>query len=372
MNATELLKKLVSVPSVFPSENTISKYLNSLLSGYGFSVRTMDTDGRENIIATYGKAKRYLCLQGHMDTVPPNTGMAEPYKLKGKHGLGIGLGAADMKGGVAAIVTAAKTAVNQGLPLKIVLTVGEENIFEGSNTIINSKALEDVDFLISGESGGESGDSKSAKEPFNVCYGRKGRILFDATISGRRSHAARKQDGINAILKSSEFVYGVERMQFPKHKHLGNTDIVVQSISGKADSFSVPDKCAIEFSVITAPNIKSRVVLDKLSNLCKEKGIEAEIKIHKRLTPYAESYEVNRSNPFLRKLEKNLFIPNGIKPLYAASVADENVFANGLHIPVIGMGPVSGGFHSVNEWVNLKSLEATTKAYEKAIALYYS
>jgi hypothetical protein len=39
------------------------------------------------------------------------------------------------------------------------------------------------------------------------------------------------------------------------------------------------------------------------------------------------------------------------------SVADENVFANRLHIPVVTIGPIGGGDHTAEEWVSLNSLK---------------
>jgi acetylornithine deacetylase/succinyl-diaminopimelate desuccinylase-like protein len=366
MNPTELLRELVSIPSVFPNENEISGYLVKMLTDLGFSIKTVDVRGRNNIIATYGKSKKYLCLYGHMDTVPPNAGMEEPYKLKEKGGIGRGLGAADMKGAIAAIMVAAGRAVKKGLPLKVAFGVDEENISEGAYAMMDSGALDDVDFLI----GGESGNRDTAKEPFSVCYGGKGRIVFDATVHGVRSHAANKNDGINAIVKAGEFVCAADKMEFERHKYLGSTDIVIQSISGNADSFSLPDTCRVEFSVITTPNIKSAYVIDQLYSICKEKDIKADISLHKRPTPYGESYEVDRQNKFVQKLEGQLFRTNGITPMYAASVADENHFANRLGIPVMCIGPVSGGFHSVNEWIRMDSLDALVKAYEKAIELH--
>jgi succinyl-diaminopimelate desuccinylase len=372
MGATELLRKLVSIPSVFPNEGEISKYLGDVLSDYGFSIRKVKADGRECIVATYGRSRKYLCLYGHMDTVPPNAGMDRPYELKERKGIGTGLGAADMKGGVAAIVTAARTAVENDLPLKVALGVDEENISAGAHAIIDSGALKDVDFMICGESGGESGNARSMKEPFNVCYGRKGRVLFDATVSGVRTHAATRKEGINAIVKSSEFVCIADAMRFPRHAHLGDTDVIIQSISGEADSFSLPDACNIEFSVIATPNVRSADVVKKLYASCKRKNIAIDIGVHTRATPYGESYEIDRRNPFIRRLESRLFRQNRITPLYAASVADENMFANRLGIPVISMGPVSGGFHSVNEWIRMDSLNSAVEAYERAIELYNS
>jgi acetylornithine deacetylase len=371
MDARALLRRLVSIKSVFPGENEISEYLGGVLRDEGFSVRKVSTQGRMNIVATHGRQRKYLCLYGHMDTVPPNEGMRSPYRLIERNGIGRGLGAGDMKGGVAAIVTAAKSAAEQGLPLKVALGVGEENISEGAHSMIDSGALDDAAFIISGESG-ESGGSAAPGRPFNVRYGRKGRLVFDARIHGKRAHAANKREGINAIERASRFVRMAETMRFPLHRQLGSTDVVVQGIRSDADSFSVPDACDVQFSLLTTPNVKSRQVIERMEGWCMRNGVVADIRPHLRATPYGESYEVDRSHPFIVRLERELFEPLDVRPAYAASVADENVFANRLGIPVISMGPVSGGLHSANEWIRLDSLDNTVRAYEKAIELYHS
>ena len=332
----------------------------------GFSVKRVKTGTRNNLVAHFGQTRKYLCLYGHMDTVPPNTGMENPYKLIENGPLATGLGAADMKGGIAAILAAAHTAVNAGQPLKLVFGVDEENISQGSHDLINSGAMEDAAFLISGE----SGEVKAHQQPFNVCYGRKGRILFEVQIFGKRAHAARSKEGINAISEAAKFVNMVNRMKFPMHEHLGETNIVVQEIQGNSDSFSVPDLCTVKFSLLTTPNVKSQKVIGKIERICNKKNINVVIKQSPRNTPYGESYEVNRKNKFLLALEKEIFIPGGVNPVYTSSVADENVFANGLKIPVISMGPISGGHHSATEWINMDSLKATTEAYKQAIFLF--
>src|SRR5437667_6714773 len=100
MNTMMLLKKLISIPSIFPNENMISEFLKKYLEDLGFSVRVIQTKpNRYNLIATFGKSKKYLGLYGHMDTVAPGEQRkTNPFEMTIKNSKAFGLGVADMKG----------------------------------------------------------------------------------------------------------------------------------------------------------------------------------------------------------------------------------------------------------------------------------
>lgn len=91
-----------------------------------------------------------------------------------------------------------------------------------------------------------------------------------------------------------------------------------------------------------------------------------------RPTPAGDAYEIERANPFLQELERQFFTPDGVTPVYNSSVADENVFAKRLGIPVLTLGPIGMGEHSKDEWVSRRSLLATRNVYQKIIELYSS
>ena len=52
---------------------------------------------------------------------------------------------------------------------------------------------------------------------------------------------------------------------------------------------------------------------------------------------------------------------------YALSVADENDFANELHVPVVTIGPLGGGHHSQDEWVSRQSLRDLVRLYRTLV-----
>ncbi len=365
MKTLDLLKNLVAIPSIFPHEQEIAKFLIQYLRRLGFSVQTVMTDGkRPNIVATFGEAKKYLAFYGHMDTVARDE-KTLPYKVVVRGKKAYGLGVADMKGGLSAILQAGKFARDRNLPVKIVFGVDEENISEGAHDLISSESLKDIGFMIVAE----SGQASDLNQPFAVCFGRKGRILLEAKIGGKRAHAAEGERGVNAIEQAAKAISLLTSLRFQKHRRLGKTTVAIHSIEGNTDSFSVPDTCTIQFSLLTTPNIKSHEVIQAIQAKAKKQGINLTLNLVKRKTPYSESYEV-KYDSFLHTLEERILRPRNITPLYATSVADENVFANRLNIPVVTLGPIGGGDHTVSEWLDLTSLVTVEDIYKQIIELY--
>lgn len=176
---------------------------------------------------------------------------------------------------------------------------------------------------------GESGQVKDITKPFNVIYGRKGRAAISIKIFGRKAHAAEAHKGINALDEAVTFISLIKKMKLPKHPRLGSTDIVFQIMHADTDSsFSLPEKCYIQFSLLTIPSLTIKDFLKQLELLAKENNIHAEIGVVPRKTDYADRYEVDTKNTFLKLLE--------------------------------------------DEWVNIQSLKTVEETYKKILQLFNS
>jgi acetylornithine deacetylase/succinyl-diaminopimelate desuccinylase-like protein len=329
----------------------------------------MVTKERSNIIATYGTAKTYLGFYGHMDTVPPDVHYTQdPFTILRKGTRAHGLGVADMKGGLAAILRLAAVAAAEQLPVKLVFGVDEENISLGAHALVDQSMLNDVDFLISGE----SGQVKNERQGYSVCFGRRGRIAIKVTVRGKKAHAAESQKAVNAIEMAGRLITHLDQLSFAHNPHFGTTNLVIHEISGSTDSFSVPDECSFMLSALTAPPTRHTEVIHQLSSLAKKLGVQADIMPLSRPTPYGDSYEVSQSNAFLQRIQKEVFVADSVVPAYVESIADENIFANRLGIPVISVGPIGGGDHTAYEWVDVRSIDNVAACYAKILRLYTS
>jgi succinyl-diaminopimelate desuccinylase len=366
----ELLRSLVRINSVFPAEASLSRYIQGLLRDSGFVVEELLSEGgRPNIVATYGNSSSYLAFYGHLDTVPPDPAFAfDPFEMRTDDVNAYGLGVADMKGGNACILSAALDAAQNGIPVKAIFGVDEEDISLGAHDLAASGLLRDVGFIVVAE----SGQIVDFSQPYSVGLGRKGRILFQAHIYGTRSHAAVATSEGNAISRAAVFVKLLEELDFPLHHGLGKSRVIPHAISAATDSFSAPGECTLRFSVLTTPGVTSEWVSAQIRDRAHASGLDVQFAPVERKTPYGEAYEAPRNNSFVRLLEEQLFVPARVKPEYFSSVADENVFAHRLAIPVITIGPIGAQEHSKDEWVRIASLDATVQAYKKIIALWRS
>ena len=110
MSATlELAHDLISRPSVTPDDKGCQLLIGERLKAAGFRLESMRFDGVDNLWARRGGAAPLLVFAGHTDVVP--TGPLEawdsdPFRPEIRDGMLYGRGAADMKGSIAAFVTA--------------------------------------------------------------------------------------------------------------------------------------------------------------------------------------------------------------------------------------------------------------------------
>ena len=112
----ELARDLVRRPSVTPLDEGCQNLLAERLTAIGFACEPLPFENVSNLWATRGDTEPLLVFAGHTDVVP--TGPEEqwhipPYDGEVRDGMLHGRGAADMKGSIAAFVTAAERFVGE-------------------------------------------------------------------------------------------------------------------------------------------------------------------------------------------------------------------------------------------------------------------
>jgi acetylornithine deacetylase/succinyl-diaminopimelate desuccinylase-like protein len=273
-----------------------------------------------------------------------------------------------MKGGNACILAAAFRAVEMGLPLKVVFGVDEENISQGAHDLVSSGHLDDIGCMMVAE----AGQVEDFSQPFSVGFGRKGRVAFEATVYGELSHAAVATPETNAINRAAAFIRLLESLSFPTHHALGSTRIVPHCVSSEASAFSAPGECFMRFSALTTPGVTGESLMSQIRHRLDSEGLRVDLKLVERPTPYGEAYEAPLDNSWVQMVLERVITPAKVTPTYFSSVADENVFAGRLGIPVITMGPIGAGDHTKDEWVRISSLDATCRAYEDTLRLWHA
>jgi acetylornithine deacetylase/succinyl-diaminopimelate desuccinylase-like protein len=371
MEVEGILERLVSINSIFGNEKAIGEYLESRLRRLGFSTRRQYlAPGRFNIFAERGVGSRSLMFYGHMDTVTAHGKWKKgPFGLRREGDRLYGLGACDMKGGIAAMLKALESGRDR--KIKVLLCADEENISKGAWTAVKERRwFGDVAFMVSCE----PGDSKRHNGGAHVItVGRRGRVVIEADVYGLSSHGANPQRGINAIDEASRIVLASRAIRLREHKELGKENIFVRDIVARSDSaLDLPDRAHLEFDMQLVPPSTARDAVERVNILIRNmhragklrEGTVVTVKMKKRPTPYIDPYIDNLHDPRIIKLLS--LIKSGLRnPVlnYGSSVADDNILANSFGRPIVTIGPVAGNLHAPEEWTSLKSLRELVTVY---------
>lgn len=204
MNPVPLAQKLIRCPSVTPADAGAIAVLAGALEGLGFACHRLTfgdaPDGPvENLFATIGSGGPHFAFAGHTDVVPEGGGWSvDPYAGEIADGLLVGRGAADMKGALAAMVSAAAAHVARGAPgrLSFIITGDEEGpATHGTDELLRWMAANghQPDMCLVGEptSARRLGDMMK--------IGRRGSLNCWITVNGAQGHVAYPDRADNPI-----------------------------------------------------------------------------------------------------------------------------------------------------------------------------
>ena len=199
----ELTKKLVSIPSWVGTgcnEIQVGEFIYSWLqSNTNMSVIKQPVkDGRFNIIATDASPTR-LILAGHIDTVESGKDWAtDPYAPTLKKGRLYGRGSTDMKGSLAAMLTAVSEAKNTA-GIMVLCYIDEEYDFAGMLKFVEEYQSKIKPELIVSLDGYAD----------TIGYACRGLIEVRFKVRGKSGHAGRPELAKNAILIGTKIVNNV-------------------------------------------------------------------------------------------------------------------------------------------------------------------
>ena len=190
--------------------------------------------GRPNVIgiARGSGGGRSLLLNAHMDTVGV-AGMERPHEPFIEDNRLYGRGAYDMKGGLAAIMTAGAWAKQQGLRGDVIVTavVDEEYGSIGTGSIVQHWHA----------------DAAIVTEPteLEICTAHKGFVWLDVETIGVAAHGSLPDLGVDAIVKMGKVLVELETLattlqSTPPHRLLGNGSVHASLIHGGQERSSYP------------------------------------------------------------------------------------------------------------------------------------
>jgi succinyl-diaminopimelate desuccinylase len=238
-NPVALTQALIKCPSVTPHEAGALDLLQSWLISLGFTCTRLPFgagDARvDNLYARLSSDGPHFCYAGHSDVVPPGElaqWSSDPFAAEIKNGFLTGRGAADMKGSIAAFVSATAHAVHEGTvkgSLSFLITGDEEGPAQfGTTKVLDwmTANTERPDHCLVGEPTCAQVLGDMAK------IGRRGSMNAHITVLGAQGHVAYPDRGDNPITRLVGFLNAVKaRILDTGNAHFQASNLEVTDIS---------------------------------------------------------------------------------------------------------------------------------------------
>lgn len=218
-DAIEILKKLISTPSLSKEESKTADHLQTFLESKNIKTNRW----LNNIWATnkwFDPGKPTVLLNSHHDTVKPNAGYTmDPFSAMEKDGKIWGLGSNDAGGCVVSLLAAFLFFYeHEGLGYNLVVAITAEEEISGSNGIQSLLANKEfMDIVCTGGDDPFKHLVALVGEPtkMEMAVAEKGLLVLDCTAEGKAGHAARNE-GENSIYTAMEDIDRLRKFQFTK------------------------------------------------------------------------------------------------------------------------------------------------------------
>jgi acetylornithine deacetylase len=365
-STVQLLHRLVSTDSVNPSlvpggagEGRIAEMVAGEMHAIGMQVSVVEAAaGRPNVVGILeGRAPgRSMMLCGHLDTVGV-AGMDAPFEPVVRDGRLYGRGAQDMKGGLAAILGAARAIAAGGLPagrLLVAAVVDEEYKSLGADALVHEWRA----------------DAAVVAEPtdLQVVVGHKGFSWVEVTTAGRAAHGSRPDEGRDAILKMGRVLARLERLDRelqsrPRHPILGTASLHASLIEGGRELSTYPDRCALQLERRTVTGEPGDAALaEALAILAALRVEDPELEGTARLLFGRPAYETPDGHALPDLLESALRRLGRQPRRGGATFWTDAAILGQAGIPSVVFGPGGAGLHGLEEHVRLDEVIACRDA----------
>jgi putative selenium metabolism hydrolase len=369
-----VLKQLIAVPSLSGKEGQVIEVISNLMRDIGIPQIRVDNFG--NIIGTFGIGSPILAFDAHVDTV--DTGDltqwdTDPFQSIVKDGRIYGRGAADQKGGMAAMLLAAK--VWQELKLNL----------PGTVMLIGSVQEEDCDglcwqYLIERENIKPNAVVLTEPTGMRLNRGQRGRMEIDIETTGMSCHGSEPERGVNAISLLSPVVTEIDQLnaRLPEDDFLGKATVAVTEFRSQSPSLcAVPDSARLHLDRRLTMQETPESALEQIRNLPSVQAAHAKVRTCRYTVPSHRGtvFETDMVFPTWVMPEDHYVVRAGVETFRSAYNRDPEISrwrfsTNGVAtcgkygIPSIGFGPGSEDqAHKANESIPISELTEISLFY---------
>ena len=341
-DAIDLLKRLISTPSVSRQEQDAADVLSDYIKQYEHF--TIHREGNNLWIMDphYDEQRPTLLLNAHIDTVKPvDSWERNPFMPVVEDDCLYGLGSNDCGGGLVSLLQVFRLLTEKPQQYNLIYLASAEEEVSGINGIRRVlPLLPKVDVSIVGEPTG-----------MQPAIAEKGLMVLDVTCKGVSGHAAR-QEGVNAIYEALDDLNWLRNYRFEKVSDLlGPTLMNVTVINAGTQHNVIPDKCTFTVDIRTNEYYRNEDVYDFIKN-----HLKGEVKAR---SFHLHSSCIDREHPIVKRC-----VAMGMQPFGSPTLSDQAL----MPFPSLKLGPgESSRSHSADEYIRLSEIENGIYTYMKLL-----
>ena len=356
---------LIKHRSITPDDGGCQSLIAERLADKGFVGEILNKDDVCNIWLRRGTKEPLFVFAGHTDVVPvgeENAWKHPPFSAQIENKLLYGRGAADMKGGVAAMVTACEAFAEQQPDhdgsIAILLTSNEEGCTR-SGTAYAIETLRkrgiDIRWCVVGE------PSSSVQLGDTIKNGRRGSLSAKLTVIGKQGHVAYPQHAENPIHLAAPLLSKLCEYQWDQgNEYFPPTTFQISNIhAGSGADNVIPERIEIEFNLRFSTESNDTQLQDIILQMLNEANLNYEIEWYLSGQPFLTS--AGELTTIASEAVKEIV---GLKPdlSTAGGTSDARFIAND-DTHVIELGHINKTIHAVDEHISVDDLQRLSDIY---------
>jgi succinyl-diaminopimelate desuccinylase len=365
----QLACELIGRRSVTPEDAGCQQVMAERLERLGFRVEHMRFNEVDNFWARRGDEGPVFCFAGHTDVVPPGPlerWESDPFEPTIRDGRLYGRGACDMKGSLAAMITATEGFLavhphHRGSIAFLITSDEEGPSIDGTRKVMEALEArgEKIDYALVGE------PSSHQRLGDVVKNGRRGSLTAKLKVQGKQGHVAYPQLADNPIHRAAPALAALVAEQWDAgNAHFPPTSLQVSNLNaGTGADNVIPDALTAIFNLRFSTEQTPEAIQQRVHAILDEHGLDYQLDWHLSglpfLTPAGELLDAGRS-----AIEAVTGIET--EPSTVGGTSDGRFIAP-TGAQVLELGPVNATIHKVNECVAVAELDQLAAVYAEVL-----
>ena len=339
--------------------------MSERLAAIGFSIERLSFGSVENFWARRGAGSPVFCFAGHTDVVP--TGPLEewrsdPFVPQIRDGMLYGRGAADMKSGLAAMITATEEFVrahpqHRGSIAFLITSDEEGPSVDGTRRVVEllGGRGESIDWCVVGEPSSEVSIGDTIK------VGRRGSLSGRLTVHGVQGHVAYPQLAENPVHTLAPALAELTRREWDQgSEHFQPTTFQVSNLNaGTGAPNVIPGELKARFNLRYSPAQTLDGLKATVEEILRRHGVRYTLEWFLSGEPFYTA-----PGRLSEAVAEAVTQVTGARPkLSTGGGTSDGRFIAPLGAQVVELGVVNASIHKVNECVRVEDIDALERMY---------